>query len=234
MHPLHLCLLLARFFHFLFTGCFLIIYFSDYLAAGTPFKLLIITWLLHRLSFSLTCCFFVSRVIKANKTLLCNFLPTVFPVDEPVLLVQVSLYQFSSGIFSFYEWRSLCRASLKKHSTFHDAITGFPAKWGLRNDWWRITNQIWVVFLIGRRCRVENSLQPIRSSVGSNPSSVWNFFSRFSDVFCRGINVSVTKCRLFSMVPLTHFLPHFLVEPQLSLSRENNEDERFCSAFTVV
>ena len=36
------------------------------------------------------------------------------------------------------------------------------------------------------------------------------------------------------MVPLTRFLPHFLVEPQLSLSRENNEDERFCSAFTVV
>ena len=38
----------------------------------------------------------------------------------------------------------------------------------------------------------------------------------------------------FFMVPLTHFLPYFLVEPQLSLSRENNEDKRFCSAFTVV
>ena len=101
-------------------------------------------------------------------------------------------------------------------------------------DWWRVTTQIWAVLLIGRRYRVENSLQPIRSTLDSNLSSVWNFFSRFSDVFCRGINVSVRKCRLFSMVPLTHFLPHFLVEPQLSLSRENTEDERFCSAFTVV
>ena len=110
----------------------------------------------------------------------------------------------------------------------------FPAKWGLRNDWWHITTQIWVVLLIGCRCRVESSLQPIRSTLDSNLSSVWNFFSRFSDVFLRVINVSVANVGCFFMVPLTHFLPHFLVEPQLSLSRENNEDERFCPAFTVV
>ena len=72
--------------------------------------------------------------------------------------------------------------------------------------WWHVTTQIWVVLLIGRRCRVKNSLQPIRSTLGSNLSSVWNFFSRFSDLFSRGITVGVAKYRLFSLAPLTSLL----------------------------
>ena len=45
--------------------------------------------------------------------------------------------------------------SLRKQLTFGYAITGFPAKWRVRNEgrnspWWRVTTQIWVVLLIGR------------------------------------------------------------------------------------
>ena len=76
-------------------------------------------------------------------------------------------------------------------------------------DWWRVTTQIWAVLLIGRRYRLENSLQPIRSTLDSNLSSVWNFFSRFSDVFLRGINVSVAKCRLFFYGSSHAFLASF-------------------------
>ena len=46
------------------------------------------------------------------------------------------------------------RGSLRKQPTFHDAITGLPAKWHLEMSaeityWWRVTTRIWVVLLIG-------------------------------------------------------------------------------------
>ena len=63
--------------------------------------------------------------------------------------------------------------------------------------WWRVTTQIWVVLLIGR---VGNLLQPMRKhypDLGSDTSSLWDFWTRFSDVISRETSGGVAKCRLF-------------------------------------
>ena len=86
---------------------------------------------------------------------------------------------------------SLYQCSLRKQTTFGDATTGFPAKWHLRNE---RRNSI----LMTRQhphlgsasdwsCRVGNSTnQKHYPELGSDASSLWNFWARFSDVICVG------------------------------------------------
>ena len=50
--------------------------------------------------------------------------------------------------------------------------------------WWRVTAQIWAVLLIGWSKFSTN--QKHYPDLGSEASSVWNFWARFSDVFSRG------------------------------------------------
>ena len=76
----------------------------------------------------------------------------------------------------------------RKQPTFRDATNGFPAKWRLRDErknipyWWRVTTQTWVVFLISWR-KFHKRYYP---DLGSDASSVWNFWARFSDVISWG------------------------------------------------
>ena len=68
----------------------------------------------------------------------------------------------------------------------------------LRNDiwetsaeipyWWHVTTEIWVVLLIGRATYSREFFptnQKHYLDLGSDASSVWNFFARFSDVILR-------------------------------------------------
>ena len=48
------------------------------------------------------------------------------------------------------------------------------------NSWWRNTIQIWVLFLICRKFASTN--QKHKPDLGSDASSVWNFYVPFSDV----------------------------------------------------
>ena len=70
-----------------------------------------------------------------------------------------------SARFPVVNWRSrsvaksayyyhVVKATLRKQPTFRDAATDFPAKWRLWTSveipyWWRVTTQIWVMFVIG-------------------------------------------------------------------------------------
>ena len=133
--------------------------------------------------------------------------PPFFPLMNPFYW-----YLFTSSAAEFF----LCMnggASVvlawknSRHFTTQPLVS--PRNEASGTDWWRVTTQIWAVLLIGRRYHVENSLQPIRRILDSNLSSVWNFFSRFSGVFSRGINVSVTECRLFFYGSSHAFLASF-------------------------
>ena len=50
--------------------------------------------------------------------------------------------------------------------------------------WWRTTTQIWVVPLIG--WKFDSSNQKHYPDLGSDTSSVWDFYARSSDVISRG------------------------------------------------
>ena len=95
--------------------------------------------------------------------------------------------------------------SLRKQPTFRDATTGFPAKWRLRNE---CRNSI----LMTRHypdlgsashwsCRVENLLQPIRST-----TQIWVAMRHQYGIsalvaqttFCGETSGSLTKCQPFS------------------------------------
>ena len=71
-------------------------------------------------------------------------------------------------------------------------------KWRQRNEhrnspyWWRVTIQIWVVFLIGW------SKFPIQFGQSEAASSVWNFCAYLSDVILWETSGGVTKFWLFS------------------------------------
>ena len=78
----------------------------------------------------------------------------------------------------------------EKKPTLRDATTGFPAKWRLRNqriNSIRVTHQIWVVLLIGWS---KFNSRHYQSELGSNTSSVLNFFALFPDVIWGGRNAS--------------------------------------------
>ena len=102
----------------------------------------------------------------------------------------------------------------RKQPTFRDATNGFPAKWRLRDErknipyWWRVTTQTWVVFLISWR-KFHKRYYP---DLGSDASSVWNFWARFSDVIWTGTSGSVAKCRLFSQAKENTKLSQFQTE----------------------
>ena len=49
--------------------------------------------------------------------------------------------------------------------------------------WWHVTTQIWVVLLIG--WKIASSDEKHYSNLGSDTSSVWNFYARSSDVILR-------------------------------------------------
>ena len=137
-------------------------------------------------------------------------------------------------------FRGLCQAicylfkKLRQQRNFRHAITGFPAKWCLRTDrrnsilmtscWWRVTTHANLVSVSNCSCLLGYLLQPIRlkhfPDLGSNTSSVWNLFARFSDVICRlsfhsASIVSLLKtmfrhwdCFLSSRFPATLVLVH--------------------------
>ena len=93
--------------------------------------------------------------------------------------------------------------SLRKQLIFGDTTTGFPAKW-------RLINERWNSILMTRHYpdpgsasdwlnQISHTARPIRSTTqGSDASSVWTFYPRFSDSFDRETSGSVAKCRLFS------------------------------------
>ena len=71
-----------------------------------------------------------------------------------------------STLFSLFGWLEIL--NLRKQSTFHDATTGSPAKWHLRNEH---RNSVLMTYhypdpgsASDWSCRVGNLLQPIRSS----------------------------------------------------------------------
>ena len=72
--------------------------------------------------------------------------------------------------------------SVRKQPT-HLATPPLVEVWGTTAEipyWWRVTNQNWVVLLIGRNKFPSRQDQ---SELGSDASPVWNFSARFSDVF---------------------------------------------------
>ena len=75
-----------------------------------------------------------------------------------------------------------CFVRLRNQPTFHDATTGSPAKWCL--SWWRVNNQTSVALLIG--WKIASSYQKHYPHLGSDTSSVWNFWNLSSDVISRG------------------------------------------------
>ena len=73
--------------------------------------------------------------------------------------------------------------------------------------WRRVTNQIWIVLLIGRAARSWNSLQQIRSTtqilvVTRHPYGISALVPRKS--FRRETSGGVVKCRLFSQTSTYH------------------------------
>ena len=60
-----------------------------------------------------------------------------------------------------------------------------------RPYYWRVTTQIWVMFLIGWSKLSAN--KKLYSDLGS-VASLWNFFARFSGVFRGETNGDITKC----------------------------------------
>ena len=80
-------------------------------------------------------------------------------------------------------------SSLRKHPTFGEASTGFPANWRLRNVC-RNSKPL----LIGRGREISFN----QSGVLRDASSVWNFCANFSGVISRETSCGVTKCQLFS------------------------------------
>ena len=80
-------------------------------------------------------------------------------------------------------------SSLRKHPTFGEASTGFPANWRLRNVC-RNSKPL----LIGRGREISFN----QSGALRDASSVWNFCANFSGVISRQTSCGVTKCQLFS------------------------------------
>ena len=70
---------------------------------------------------------------------------------------------------------NIVKGNLRKETTFRDATSAFPSKWRLREQcrnsweipsyWWRVTTQIWILFLIVRAaCEicVKSNLQRLK------------------------------------------------------------------------
>ena len=106
-----------------------------------------------------------------------------------------------STLFSLFSWLEILH--LRKQSTFHDATTGSPVKWRLRNE---RRNSILMTYHnpdLGSAsdwlCRVWNLLQPIRSS-----TQIWVVTRHlygisvliFQTSFCGETSGGVVKCRL--------------------------------------
>ena len=106
-----------------------------------------------------------------------------------------------STLFSLFSWLEIL--NLRKQSTFHDATTGSPVKWRLRNE---RRNSILMTYHypdLGSAsdwlCRVGNLLQPIRSS-----TQIWVVTRHlygisvliFQTSFCGETSGGVVKCRL--------------------------------------
>ena len=95
--------------------------------------------------------------------------------------------------------------SLRKHPTFRDTTTGFPAKWGLRNEH---RNSILMTCHYPEQgsasvwsCHKGDSLQTNQKhypDLGSDASSEWNFCSRSSDIILRGNQWWCHKMPVFS------------------------------------
>ena len=80
--------------------------------------------------------------------------------------------------------------TFRKQTTFRDATNGFPAKWRLRNE---RRNSILMTRYLGSASdwlrqisQSGTTNQKQHPDLGSDASSVWNFFTCLSDVFSRG------------------------------------------------
>ena len=82
--------------------------------------------------------------------------------------------------------------------------------------WWRVTTQIWVVLLIGwHKFPTSQKHYPI---LGSDTSSVWNFYVRFLAFISRGNHDGAAKCRLVSQALTFQGEPN---QTKLTLFRED-------------
>ena len=103
---------------------------------------------------------------------------------HPTLLIwlETCLAPINKSAYTRHAWclQHLClRYTLRKQSTFRDAIAGFHAKWRLSNDWRNpilLTRHLPDLGPSDRLKQIFHMAQPTRST---DTSSVWNFWRSF-------------------------------------------------------